>query len=347
MPADAAGRERAIHLPQERGVPRRQHDAAGRAEPLADRDFASHHHAPRHAEHRQRRRQEWSDIGLSRDARRRRHANHEQPPVVAAQFVGVEQHLANPPSRRERRERQRHRLPRRRERAPHLPRARRGAARRLHPRHEGRSACPGRSRDRDRQSAVAGACCGDAAVGRHTRGRREHQLCDARHVNAPRAECRTLQVAQHVHLTGGQRLGGDEARRASDRGHEVQALRRGRGAVHAREQRLARARARHAVREHEPKAIARRGLGERRTRQRLEARFRDMVIVAAIQCFDMQRDPGIHRESLKPFLHQFGVERDHRQRPDVLAIEQVDIQRRCGKNCRPRLVNRSALESSC
>src|ERR1700674_3100653 len=34
-----------------------------------------------------------------------------------------------------------------------------------------------------------------------------------------------------------------------------------------------------------------------------------MVIVLAVKGFDVERDPGIDREGLKPFIHQFGVER--------------------------------------
>src|SRR3954462_7592681 len=36
--------------------------------------------------------------------------------------------------------------------------------------------------------------------------------------------------------------------------------------------------------------------GAQRPRQTLKARFRDMVVVGAVQCLDVERDAGIHRE---------------------------------------------------
>src|SRR5262249_26236643 len=48
-----------------------------------------------------------------------------------------------------------------------------------------------------------------------------------------------------------------------------------------------------------------------RTCQALEARLGDMVIIAPVEGFGMQRDTGIHGKSLKPFLNQLGVEFTH------------------------------------
>src|SRR5262249_41954278 len=45
-----------------------------------------------------------------------------------------------------------------------------------------------------------------------------------------------------------------------------------------------------------------------RARQTFEARLGYMVIVAAVQSLCVQRDAGVHGESLKPFLDQLGVE---------------------------------------
>src|SRR5215467_13858058 len=44
-------------------------------------------------------------------------------------------------------------------------------------------------------------------------------------------------------------------------------------------------------------------------RQTLEAGFRDVVVVGAVERLDMQGDAGIRRERLKPLLHQLGIER--------------------------------------
>src|SRR3954466_3049329 len=46
-----------------------------------------------------------------------------------------------------------------------------------------------------------------------------------------------------------------------------------------------------------------------RARKALEAGLRDVVVVGAVECFDVQRDAGIHRKGLEPLLHQFGIER--------------------------------------
>src|SRR5262245_48232207 len=57
--------------------------------------------------------------------------------------------------------------------------------------------------------------------------------------------------------------------------------------------------------------------GAQRARQSLEARFRDVVVVAAVQRLDMQRDACIHREGLEPLLHQLGVERADLVAPEL------------------------------
>src|SRR5208282_524498 len=48
-----------------------------------------------------------------------------------------------------------------------------------------------------------------------------------------------------------------------------------------------------------------------RPRQTFEARFGNMMVVAAIERGDVQRHRGIHGEGLEPFLHQLGVECSH------------------------------------
>lgn len=47
--------------------------------------------------------------------------------------------------------------------------------------------------------------------------------------------------------------------------------------------------------------------GAERTGECLEATFDDMVIVAAVNIFDMQRQTGMLRESAEPFLEEFGI----------------------------------------
>ena len=45
-----------------------------------------------------------------------------------------------------------------------------------------------------------------------------------------------------------------------------------------------------------------------RARDALETGLDDMVVVDAVECLDMQRDPGVLGESLEELAHQFGVE---------------------------------------
>ena len=39
----------------------------------------------------------------------------------------------------------------------------------------------------------------------------------------------------------------------------------------------------------------------------LEARLRDVMIVLAVEAFDVQRDAGVHRERLEPLAEQLGI----------------------------------------
>ncbi len=43
-------------------------------------------------------------------------------------------------------------------------------------------------------------------------------------------------------------------------------------------------------------------------RERFEARLGNMMVIGAVERFDMQCNTGIHGTSLKPLLHQFGIE---------------------------------------
>src|SRR2546423_13740045 len=56
--------------------------------------------------------------------------------------------------------------------------------------------------------------------------------------------------------------------------------------------------------------------GAQGARQALETRLRDMVVVGAVQCLDVQRHARVHGERLEPLLHQLGVER-----ADLVAAE--------------------------
>ena len=51
------------------------------------------------------------------------------------------------------------------------------------------------------------------------------------------------------------------------------------------------------------------GRGAQHTRDGLEARLRDMMVVGAVDVLDMQRDAGVLGERVEEFTHQFGIER--------------------------------------
>src|SRR5438105_2083208 len=76
-----------------------------------------------------------------------------------------------------------------------------------------------------------------------------------RHANTRRS----LEIAHHMHLAPLERLRVDEARRVAHGRREVQPPGRDGGAVYGREQRLARPRPCHAVRENQPHPVRRRG----------------------------------------------------------------------------------------
>ena len=65
-----------------------------------------------------------------------------------------------------------------------------------------------------------------------------------------------------------------------------------------------------------------------RTCERLEAALDDMMVVLAIEIFDVQRQAGILREGLEPFLEQLGIHKGKprvvRQRNDAL-LKQLKV----------------------
>src|SRR3954451_8081308 len=79
--------------------------------------------------------------------------------------------------------------------------------------------------------------------------------------------------------------------------------------------------------------------GTYRARQSLEAGFGDVMAVCAVKRLDMQRDASIHRESLKEFPHQLGIELANLRRRKIRLEDEEGPARDIDRDARQRLVH--------